>query len=192
MMTKPVHLYLEDGSQVAAVMCGACGKIWGNTEGAETCCAPRKCKDCGRPVSRRAYVCCDECREAHRRERENEAWSRATKVRAEDWDGPVFVADDEFYDSVGDLVDAYYDEDAEPPEHVWGAAPDGLVLSASDILTHATDEMYEGAYDHIGREDVLCLQKILDAWTQRYGPPDGYYEDRTRAIVDIPWHRGET
>lgn len=108
----------------------------------------------------------------------------AKKVPEAEWEGPVWPdGSGDGFDSVDSMRDYYDAEGEEVPCPVWGTTPLKLRLDATSILEHATEEMYESAFDHVSDDDLRKLQDVLDEWAKEYGPPDGYEEDNSIVVV---------
>jgi hypothetical protein len=190
-MTEPIWLYLEDGTRTKNVACGTCRMIALNEQVARACCEPRKCARCQEAVRERYWTVCTDCRRKREEERERETFDAARKVSACDWDGPVVVEYDDYFSSIDEMIDRYMDDDRDPARYVWGTRPDRISMDADRIVEQATEEMPECVIDYIDSDAVAELQKALDAWVGEHGPKDIYIEDRSIAIIAVPWREGE-
>lgn len=92
---------------------------------------------------------------------------------------------DDFFDY---WYDAHFDSDDNPenrPKYVWTTEPVDLKLWARDIVSAATEDLYEDAYDSISSKKLDELQKYLDKWCVISGCGTTYYQGDYK--VKIPW-----
>ena len=80
----------------------------------------------------------------------------------------------------------YHDED-ERPEFVWATEPVDISINASDIVSNATEDLYEDAYDDVSSKSIKELQDYLDNWCKTCGIRTTYYESKYK--VRIPWEK---
>jgi len=115
-----VELHHADGRPAGVWYCQNCRNVRRTASEAEECCAPRIC-ECGARVECPGRLKCDNCRAGYRLERELLRFDRAEKLT--DWDGPVYLADqDRYADDPEALVDDLWDEGVEHldmPDYAW-------------------------------------------------------------------------
>jgi len=118
--------------------------------------------------------------QAHPKERE--AFEKAEKVQAKDWDGPVVLNGDRFFSCVEDLLDDLDGED--DPKYVWACRKVGLGFDADDVINNALEsqEHHEDARDSITHGDVEELQALLTTWATKQRV-ETWWEDRTKAVI---------
>lgn len=80
----------------------------------------------------------------------------------------------------------YYDGE-ERPEYVWATEPIEISLDASDIVSSATEDLYEDAYDDVSTQSIKELQDYLDNWCKTCGVRTTYIESKYK--VRIPWEK---
>lgn len=73
----------------------------------------------------------------------------------------------------------------ERPEFVWATEPVDMSIDAYDIISNATEELYEDAGDDISDSARKELQDFLDNWCKSCGVRTTYYESKYK--VRIPW-----
>lgn len=76
-------------------------------------------------------------------------------------------------------------EGNEKPEFVWATEPVDMSIDAYDIISNATEDLYEGAIDNISDAKIKELQDFLDSWCKTCGVGSTYYESKYK--VKIPW-----
>lgn len=160
-----------------------------------------RCKFCGKIIPRHKTKCdCETQREIDRIESEKRA---ATKLALAPEATPAILKKSEYFysDNYGynegyfneweDFFDywhelEYYgDAPKVRPEYVWTTEPVDLKLWASDIVSAATEDLYEDAYDSISDKKIEELQKYLDEWCAVSGCGTTYYQGDYK--VRIPW-----
>lgn len=92
-----------------------------------------------------------------------------------DWD-EFFDDWEEEHECIGDVR----------PEFVWVTNPLAMSIDADDIVSSATEELYEDAIDDISTDEIKRLQSFLDEWTKNCGVGMTYYESHEYK-VRIPW-----
>lgn len=161
----------------------------------------RRCNLCGEIIPLQRTKCnCEKQREIDRIEREKRA---ATKLSlAPDATPEILKKSEYFYSDCYGYNEGYfnewedffdywyeleYDGDAPKvrPEYVWTTEPVDLKLWASDIVSSATEDLYEDAYDSISDKKIDELQKYLDEWCVTSGCGTTYYQGDYK--VKIPW-----
>ena len=91
---------------------------------------------------------------------------------------------DEWEDFFEDWYDKHSDDDPKNcPMYVWNTEPVDLKIWASDIVSAATEDLYE--YDNISDEKMNELQKYLDEWCATSGYGTTYFKGDYK--VKIPW-----
>lgn len=73
----------------------------------------------------------------------------------------------------------------ERPKYVWATEPVDMSIDASDIISNATEDLYEDARDDISDSAIKELQNFLDNWCKSCGVRTTYYESKYK--VRIPW-----
>ena len=95
-----------------------------------------------------------------------------------DWDD-LF---DYWYENVE--IDGETNED-ERPKFVWATEPVDMGIDAYNIISNATEDLYEGAIDNISDAKIKELQDFLDSWCKTCGVGSTYYKSKYK--VKIPW-----
>ncbi|WP_438029098.1 hypothetical protein [Sorangium sp. So ce233] len=187
MEAGPLELVVKDSGKVTGFACGKCRqtttmmftgsylgtdeeRLAGARDAAVKHCGPWLCA-CG-SEKRQHWEKCDRCHAADQAEeieaKERAAFEKAEKVAAKDWGGEYVWSDrfEEVFDSIGELLGRYEDEGEEPPEYVWECEPEKFVLDAKHILESEIEsqEVPDGAADHLLTDDQEELQDALDAW----------------------------
>lgn len=93
----------------------------------------------------------------------------------EDWD-EFFDDWDEEHEYLGDVC----------PEFAWVTEPVKMSMDAHDIVSCATEELYEDAMDDVSTEEIKRLQDFLNEWIKTCGVNTTYYESH-KYKVRIPW-----
>lgn len=78
-----------------------------------------------------------------------------------------------------------YMED-ERPEFAWVTDPVELSIDAGDVVSMATEDLYEDAFDDISSKEIERLQHFIDEWIKTCGVGTTYYESH-KYKVRIPW-----
>ena len=184
---EPLALVVRGSAtgEVAAWACGKCRYVALSEEHARSCCATLQCP-CGKTIERKHWKVCRDCENARYTEeqerKENEAFEKAEKVQAKDWDGPVVLNGDRFFSCVEDLLDDLDGED--DPKYVWACRKVGLGFDADDVINNALEsqEHHEDARDSITHGDVEELQALLTTWATKQRV-ETWWEDRTKAVI---------
>lgn len=161
----------------------------------------RRCNLCGEIIPLQRTKCnCEKQREIDEIEREKR---EATKLSlAPDATPEILKKSEYFYSDCYGYNEGYFNEwddffdywheleyDGEAPkvrpEYVWTTEPVDLKLWASDIVSSATEDLYEDAYDSISDKKIDELQKYLDEWCVTSGCGTTYYQGDYK--VKIPW-----
>ena len=126
--------------------------------------------------------------------RDAERFAAATKVNADDYEGPVFCddgpasrsmtcdGDGNLHASVRELLEACADDGVEPPPYAYAC---NAVVPSSDvrvIVEDALQESYDGAGDAITKEHLTKLETFMREWWNASGVVT-YYPDRTRVVL---------
>lgn len=90
---------------------------------------------------------------------------------------------DEFFDYWHENGETIGDE---RPEFVWATYPVEMHIDARDIVSNATEELYEDAYDDVDSKQLKELQDFLDKWCKDCGVRTTYYAS-SKYKVRIPW-----
>ena len=174
------ELFKEGGTTASLWYCDTCNSIFESIATAESCCKPKICRCGKRCVS--PLLMCMECRDAKQKETANAKVLLARKVSAAEWCGPVWPRGSDGFLSLEDAID-HYDSIDKVPTPIWGTRETRLRLSAKPTIDNALEDMYEDAGSYIKDEDIYDLQKLLDEWCERCGPPPGYEEDDKVVII---------
>lgn len=126
--------------------------------------------------------------------REAARFAAATKINADDYDGPVFCddgpdsrsmtcdGDGNLHASVQDLLEACADDGVEPPPYAYAC---NAVVPSSDvrwIIESALEEHHDGAGDSITKEHTEKLAAFMREWWAESGAVS-YYADRSRVVM---------
>ena len=159
-----------------------------------------RCEHCGRVIPK-GYLKCDcqkqrEIDAAELKKKEREQLDKAQFAPPEVLDqSELFYSDDygndDGYFSDWDEFFDYWHEHGETigddrPEFVWATYPVEMHIDARDIVSNATEELYEDAYDDVDSKQIKELQDFLDKWCKDCGVSTTYYKD-SKYKVRIPW-----
>lgn len=176
-VTLMVHGHEDD---VVAYACGKCRFVMSSKEEAEGHCKPRLCDDCGKEVSSSYRTICESCRTEHRKKKVESLVEQAKKVSWDDYDGPVYIEDEEgncftntscgegFHSSPEGAADDLVDDwcNLKPPLdvfHVWGVAEIPFYISASDVIENELENSHHENAEVSGAA-VKEFQDFLDKW----------------------------
>jgi len=98
------------------------------------------------------------------------------------YDNGYFSDWEEFFDYWHENGEVNEDE---RPEFVWATDPVDMSIDAYDVISNATDDLYEDASDDISDTARKELQDFLDNWCKTCGVRTTYYENKYK--VRIPW-----
>lgn len=187
---EPDRLYLADGRMVTGMwLCPAQAHAYQVPSVAASCdCAePRPCA-CGRGERHRFSERCPVCHNESHEARERAAWEKATKIAADQYDGPVFDDEDDdapMYLGIGDLLDHHEDAGIAVAHRVYAAVPKHMEMHAGVIVEHALEDFHEDAASDVSDAAIAELQELLDAWCKKHRVTT-WVPDYTRAIVYTP------
>lgn len=159
----------------------------------------RYCPDCGKQLLRFRTICdCDASNQRREQEadrKEKELFEKAEKHEPGALVTQFVMAQSDFFPHnngyFSDWKDFFdnWDEDREEfmkkPVYVWGTEEVEMNFDATDIVSAACEDMYEGAYDDIGTAAINEMQQYLDEWKNRYGRKS--YLLTTKHAIRIPW-----
>ena len=120
-----------------------------------------------------------------RARREREAFTKATKIAANDYTGWVSVpgfGTDGFFKSINELREHCKKFDVPVPEFVWACTPEPLKLDADGILDQALGDHSDGARGNISDAEEARLQAFLDEWAAAQEIVS-WHEDNSRAVI---------
>lgn len=161
----------------------------------------KRCHLCNKIIPKYISKCnCEQQREIDRIERKKRL--AAELSLAPDATPEILAKSDYFYsDDYGenegyfneweDFFEYWYylhfgnDDPKKRPMYVWTTEPVDLKLWAGDIVSAATEDLYEDAYDDISDKKIDELQKYLDEWCVTSGCGTTYYQGDHK--VKIPW-----
>lgn len=198
-MTLPVEVVVRESGKLVGYACGECGRFYAapvflDEEAArsealantEQCCTPRVCEKCSAPMGERLWLVCPPCVKQAEEDRDRDAFDKATKVNAADYDGWVSWSDhgpnEGYFASVDDLLTYCEDEGCTLPAYVWGCSELPFHMSAERAIEDALDEHYEEARHKIADTEVERLQAFLDEWCEKQ-EVKSYFEDRGTAVM---------
>ena len=159
-----------------------------------------RCEHCGQIISK-GYLKhdCQKQREidaAELEKKRSEQLYRAQFAPPEVLDQSYFFYSDDYGNDDGYFSDwdeffDYWHENGETigderPEFVWATYPVEMHIDARDIVSNATEELYEDAYDDVDNKKIKELQEFLDKWCKDCGVTTTYYES-PKYKVRIPW-----
>lgn len=179
----------DETQKTLAYACGTCGWVLAK-DLAASCCATHWC-DCGNEI-KKPYTACTECRKAAQSARTEARKAKATKVKAVDYDGPVYWDDaDRYYADVDEAAEDILEYVAldgidANAQTVYACSSMHLVLDADDILYRALEdsEHHEDAYDQISSSGVAELRDFLTKWNATYGVGvTSWWVDEKKLIV---------
>lgn len=160
-----------------------------------------RCKFCGRILPKGRLKCdCAAQLETDRQEKirkKKEAFNNAPVAPKEVEDAMECFYSECFGDNNGYFFDwdeffnFWYDThepDDVKPEYVWITEPVEMQIDAADIISSATEDLYEDAADDISSAARKDLQDFLDGWCKNCGVGTTYYESH-KYKVKIPWEQ---
>lgn len=159
----------------------------------------RRCEYCGKLIPKGRLVCdCETVRQMKKKEEDKAASEALNKAEELDSDalGTKFgmcysdhiTHNEGYFNDWDDFFEAWddKDEDLPRPQYVWGTREVEIHIDAYRVLENATEEMYEDAYDDIGKKAFDELQSFLNDWCTRCGVGKSY-EESHKFKVRIPW-----
>jgi len=162
------ELYLSTGKPTGVFYCTSCRIVHRTKDGAESCCKPSLCKDCGKELPQKTYsLQCDTCKmpEWHRKDRE--IYQKAKKVKLEDYEGSHVVIGDDYVsvDELEEQLSYRWSYGDELPRFAHGTTQTTSVtpFDVADVMEQFTQEAYEDFdyKDLLGLDD---LQKAIEAF----------------------------
>lgn len=181
---KATELHLADGKSAGIFYCGECRIVHRTQNEAEACCVPKRCR-CGAELKpRTAWLICDVCRDSAEAKKDAEQYAAATKIKAEDWYGPVWCGvggNEGYYASVDDLLEHF--EDDKLPEQIYACTTHPICrLDYDSIIEHATQDAYEG-WDPDQLTGKAELVAALTEFNERNKGEVCWQVDYKRAVV---------
>lgn len=142
--------------------CKKCGSLYYSYESAETCCGPKTCKECGKEIPYWKEICC-ECRDKR-------LFDEAKKIHLEDYNGS-YVYDyisEEYFSSIDDLIDFYYDKDEELPKYCYACTPISYSLDIYSVIENEIIDLYEDYEEVIASLiDLDKLEDFVEEWNKK-------------------------
>ena len=166
--------------------CGECGQVRLTPEAARQCCAVLGCAGCEAPIQQgeRYYTLCRSCRGKADAEKEAAKVETAEKVDPATYTGPVHVDDEEYYETLEDLLDRYaMDPPDERPAYAWPCTVWGLAIDADHVIESALQDHYDEADECIGDDDRAALQVLLDDWARDHGADVKTWEPESKRVI---------
>jgi len=117
--------------------------------------------------------------------RDREAFEKATKIDAKDYDGWVSWpgrGQDGFFESVDELRAHCVSGKLALPSFVWACTREPFKLDADHILDQALEEHHDGARGEVSSAEEQRLQTLLDEWTAKQNIVS-WHEDRERVVM---------
>lgn len=147
------------------------------------------CPKCGKP--KRGMCMNEECRAKREAEQEKSRYDKAHKYTIENapsenkimFYSDVYGYNEGYFPEIEDLVDYCEDEDIKVPDYIWGTTETQIFVDAYDIIESACDDLWEGAFDSIGSEDIAELQDFLDDWCANQTGTKTYSVDYSCCIL---------
>lgn len=103
----------------------------------------------------------------------------------------AFGYNEGYFDDWDEFFDYWYENGEvngdERPKFVWATEPVEMRIDAHDIISNATEDLYEDAIDNISDSAIKKLQNFLDNWCKTCGVNTTYYESKYK--VKIPWEK---
>lgn len=124
---------------------------------------------------------------------DEERFEKAKKVTIAEYDGPIFRDGtggdwgEGYFSDIDALLDHCESNGEDPPSYVWACSPKPFELgerAVEDFLERELEsqEMYEGAGDHITAEQRKELSDILEAWAKKVNL-QSWEIDYSRAVL---------
>ena len=174
-------LLTTDGKPTNKRYCTICMHLC--HDGRETCweCGPQKCNQCGEPCEKH-YLKCEACMTHGAATMEAQRFETANK--RESWPGWVFDGD-QFFPSVEDLVQEYFDGGDDVPAYCWATTPCRFVsLDREAILQAALDE--DNAYDYFDDQSIeipASMFKAIEEFNEANKGHIAYQVDYKNAVM---------
>ena len=158
-----------------------------------------RCKYCGKYIPKGNTRCnCEKSMNEWRNEiiqKEEDALEKAPIATQKILDESMFFYSDSYSNNDGyfeewdDFFEDWHENheylDDKRPEYVWATSPIEMSMDADQIISNATEEMYEDAYYDVSDGKTKELQDYLDNWCKTCGVNTSY--ERTNYKVKIPW-----
>lgn len=188
---KPLIEFARKGGEgkVEFVACGKCGYVYplSNKDLAEGCCA---CTDCGAKLSGTGRVAsrCRSCRSKHYDRMDEQRREKAQKIPEAEYDGPLWLFDGRYYESVGELYDDCWSREEEIPAEAWACDVSGLKVDGLRIVEGLLEDHHEDAIDRV--VDLDDFVKFCREWSDKQ-TLKGWFGDYKRLVVFDPKGREE-
>ena len=151
---------------------------------AEQCCKPRICA-CGKECEPYRTIC-NGCLNEQQEKQEVTFFEKAEKLTA--WDGWVYCegVNDDYFESVDDLLERCDDEGIDRPKYVWACKADHFVnADIEDITSRLEDTAYED-FDFADLAGLSELKAALEAFNEANKDKVSYTPDYTKAVLIQP------
>lgn len=147
------------------------------------------CDDCGEKPREKNYCVCSDCRKKRAKQRWEEQFNRAKKIKYEDYNGEFFISDysekvmdkDSFEEMLWELLE----DGKELPKYVF--VPDIYnPLIGADLYSYVDsicEDGYEEMYEHLDIQSLKPINEQFEAWTKNQGSAGDVYSDGTKTIV---------
>lgn len=197
-MKAPIALIRSDTGVATFWCCAECGTFCGDQEDyAKYHCGGRPCDLCGQ-LCEKHKTRCPECIASERAKKDAERIAKAEKIKAEDYDGPVYWDErDTYYSDVGEAWEAICDDfyetvDLAKDQTLWACDVTQLTLHPNEILEAAIEgqEHHEDAMDHISQNAWDELRAFCENWNVEHGSAvKSWFPNKKLVVIPDEWHK---
>lgn len=142
--------------------CMKCGALYYSLENAETCCGPKLCTECNKPIPYYKDIC-EKCWE-------KQNFEKAKKISWKDYKGS-FVYDylgEEYYDDIDSLLEHYEENNEEPPKYCYACSGKSYALDVYSVIENEIVDLCEDYEDVINDlVDLDKLEKFVEEWNKK-------------------------
>lgn len=153
-----IQLKKPDGTNVAAWMCGECGRIWPESDSysSDYCC---RCSDCGGKIHYSQHLC-DKCWGPHYARLTQGELDKATIV--DDYDGPVNIGE-KFWQTPEECRNNFGDNS---PEFAFCCHVESYSLDAETILQDLLENAGIDGHDESNLDGVTDFARAVEAFNE--------------------------
>jgi hypothetical protein len=147
------------------------------------------CSECGEKPKDSWHSVCLDCKKKLDKQRKEEQFNKAEKIKYEDYDGEFFVSDyseevmDE--DSFEEMLWELLEEGRELPKYVFAPSIDTPLLGRDlyDFVDSLCEDGYEEMYEHLDTKSLNPINEHFKSWVKDQGSNGNVYWDGTKTVI---------